>query len=365
MLSKYITNIEKIEGLSKQQIEKLKEVTQKYKFRANEYYLSLINWNDPKDPIRRIIVPQLEELEEWGFEDASKEHKYTKTKGLQHKYKDTVLLLVNDVCGGFCRFCFRKRLFINVGAEIARDLTEDLKYINQHKEITNVLLTGGDPLLLSTKRLERIISEIRKMEHIEIIRIGTKMLGFDPNRVNDDESFINMIKKFSFKEKRIYFMLHYNHPNEITNEAINAIDKLTNAGSVMANQTPLIKGLNDDPVILSDLFKKLSFIGVPPYYVFQGRPVMGNKPFLVPIEEGFSKFLKSISNISGLAKRARFAMSHETGKIEVTAMTKEHIIFKYLRAHNPDNYEKFFVFKRNPNAYWFDDYKESIEIYNI
>ena len=365
MFSKYITNLEKIEILSKNDIEKLKKVTEKYKFRANEYYLSLINWEDENDPIKKIIIPQLEELEEWGFEDASNEKTYTVAKGLQHKYPDTALLLVNDVCGGFCRFCFRKRLFINHGEEVARNFDAEIEYIKEHKEITNVLLTGGDSLLLSSKKIENLISKLREIDHVQIIRLGSKMLAFDPFRIINDDFLIEALKKYSFKEKRIYLMAHYNHPNEITKDSITAVDKLLKAGVIISNQTPMIKGINDNPEILSSLFKKLSFIGIPPYYVFQGRPVMGNKPFIVPVEEGFTKFLKAISNVSGLAKRARYVISHSTGKIHVLSMTKETITFKYMRSFNPDNYGKFFIYKRNSNAFWYDDYDNLIETYTI
>lgn len=365
MSVKYIINIDKVEQLTEEEKKELKKVTEKYKFRANDYYLSLINWDDPNDPIRNLIIPQIGELEEWGRLDASNEKSYTISKGLQHKYRDTALLLVNDVCGGFCRFCFRKRLFINTGAEVVRDVTEDLKYIKQHKEITNVLLTGGDPLLLSTEKLENIIKQIREIEHVQIIRIGSKMLAFNPYRILEDPELIEMIKKYSTNEKKIYIMTQFNHPNEITDVSIKAINKLLKAGAILANQTPLIKGVNADWRTLMELFKKLSFIGIPPYYVFQGRPVAGNKPFAVPIEEGYQIFLKAIMNVSGLAKRARFVMSHETGKIEVAALTKEHIIFKYQRAHDPKNAGKFMVYKRNQNAYWLDDYKDLVEEYFV
>lgn len=361
----YITKIEKVPQLSEEEKNKLKKVTEKYKFRANDYYLKLINWDDPNDPIRNLIIPQIGKLEEWGRLDASNEKSYTISKGLQHKYRDTALLLVNDVCGGFCRFCFRKRLFINVGEEVVRDVSEDLEYIKKHKEITNVLLTGGDPLLLATKKLEKIISQIREIDHVQIIRIGSKMVAFNPYRITEDPELIELIKKYSTDEKKIYIMTQFNHPREITKEAIKAVNMLQKAGAILANQTPLIKGVNADWKTLMELFKKLSFIGVPPYYVFQGRPVAGNKPFAVPVEEAYQIFLKAIMNVSGLAKRARFAMSHETGKIEVSALTKEHVIFRYQRAHDPKNAGKIMVYKRNPNAYWFDDYTELVEEYVV
>ncbi|MDY6895345.1 MAG: 4Fe-4S cluster-binding domain-containing protein, partial [Thermotogota bacterium] len=190
MYPEYVTKLEKVKGISQEELKELQPVEEKYKFRANEYYLDLINWKDKNDPIRKIIIPNVEELEEWGLEDASREHSYTISKGLQHKYRDTALLLVNDVCGSFCRFCFRKRLFKNVGKEVVRtrEIDQDLDYIRKHEEITNVLLTGGDPLLLSTNKLKSIIESINEIDHIKIIRIGTKTPAFNPFRIISDET---------------------------------------------------------------------------------------------------------------------------------------------------------------------------------
>lgn len=366
MYPEYVTKLEKVKGISQEELKELQPVEEKYKFRANEYYLDLINWKDKNDPIRKIIIPNIEELEEWGLEDASKEHSYTISKGLQHKYRDTALLLVNDVCGSFCRFCFRKRLFKNVGKEVVRtrEIEQDLDYIRRHEEITNVLLTGGDPLLLSTNKLKSIIETINEIDHIKIIRIGTKTPAFNPFRIISDDTLSSFIKKITNSGKKLYFIVHFNHPRELTSASIQGINILQNSGAIIANQTPLLHGINDNPKILSTLFKKLSFNGIPPYYVFQNRPVMGNKGFTIPLEKAYSIFLESLEDISGLAKRPRFVMSHESGKIEVAALTSKNIIFRYHRSHNPDKYGKFFVFKRDSQAYWLDDYKELVEIYN-
>ncbi|ACB09178.1 KamA family radical SAM protein [Thermotoga sp. RQ2] len=365
MKVKYYTSITQVEQLSPEERERLKRIEEKYRFRANSYYLSLIDWSDPDDPIRKIVVPEEDELEEWGTLDASNEKSYTVAKGLQHKYPDTALFLVNDVCGGFCRFCFRKRLFINVGAEVIRDITPQLDYIRTHKEITNVLLTGGDPLLLSTEKLEKIVSSLREINHVQIIRIGSKIPAFNPYRIIDDPDLLMMIRKYSTKEKKIYVMTQFNHPRELTREAIEAVNLLKDAGAMLCNQTPLLRGINDDPEVLGELLDRLSFVGVTPYYVFQNRPVSGNRKFAVPIEEGYEIFTKAISNISGVAKRVRYVMSHRTGKIEIAALTKNFIVFKYHRAHDEKNRGKVMVYKRNSQALWFDDYSELLEEYTV
>jgi KamA family protein len=361
----YITKIEKIDQLSPQEKEELKQVTDKFMFRTNTYYQKLINWDDPNDPIRRIVIPSMEELTAWGKLDASNEHLYTKAPGLEHKYEYTALLLVNDVCGAYCRFCFRKRLFMNGNDEVVRDVSEGLEYIRQHTEINNVLLTGGDPLLMSTRKLESIISELRKIDHVKIIRIGSKMPAFNPFRILNDPDLLEMLEKYSYDDRKIYVIAHFNHPRELTPEAIRSMNLLQKAGVVTVNQTPLLRGINDDPEVLAELFNQLSFIGVPPYYVFQNRPVAGNKMFAVPIEEGLEIFEQARMKCSGLAKRARYVMSHTTGKIEILGMTDEHIFFRYHRAANPEEKARIMVFRRNPEAYWFDDYQELVDEFDF
>ncbi|MEA1944062.1 MAG: KamA family radical SAM protein [Euryarchaeota archaeon] len=362
---KYITKLEQIHEFNNGERVALNDVIKKFAFRTNEYYLSLIDWNDPEDPIRRIIIPDVKELEEWGQMDASDEGTYTVIHGLQHKYESTAVLLVTDVCGGYCRFCFRKRLFINGHDEVARDVTEGIEYISEHKELTNVLLTGGDALILSTKKLEKIIRQLREIEHVRIIRIGTKIPAFNPYRIIDDPSLPEMIQRYSTDEKRIYIMTQFNHPRELTDAAIEAVSLLVRAGAIIANQTPMIRGVNDDPETLSTLFKELSFVGAIPYYVFQCRPTSGNKTFAVPVEETYNIFQQALKRCSGLAKRARLIMSHSTGKIEIVGTTDEHIFFRYHQSVDPQQIGSFMIFKRNPNAYWFDDYHELVARYLI
>jgi len=362
---KYFTKIESISSLKLEERARLQKVTKKFAFRTNEYYLPLIDWDDPTDPVRRIIIPDTKELEEWGKLDASDESMYTVAYGLEHKYRQTALLLVSDVCGGFCRFCFRKRLFLNGNDEVIRDTTEALDYIARHKEINNVLLTGGDPLLLSTRRLESIISKLRQMDHVQIIRIGSKIPAFNPYRILNDPSLLEMISTYSNSWKKLYIMTHFNHPNEITEPSVKAVSQLQRAGAIIANQTPLLRGVNDDPGVLAELLDKLSFIGVPPYYIFQGRPTLGNRHFAIPVEESLDIVERAKTVGSGLAKRARLVMSHSSGKIEIVGKTDNYVFFRYHRAADPKNKGRFFVYQSNPRAYWFDDYEQTIEEYTI
>ncbi len=362
---KYLTKLDQIPQLSEAEKRELQKINDKFVFRTNDYYQSLIDWNDPNDPIRRIIMPDIQELSEWGELDASNEEKYTKVRGLEHKYTSTALLLVNEVCAAYCRFCFRKRLFMNENDEVTKDISEGLEYIKNNKEVNNVLLTGGDPLIMSTSKLEPIIKQLRQIDHVQIIRIGTKIPAFNPFRILNDPSLLEMFKTYSTNEKKIYVMAHFNHVRELTPEAIEGLNLLMKAGVSLVNQTPMIKGVNDDPKVLAQLFTKLSYIGVPPYYVFLCRPTLGNETYSVPVERGYEIFEKARTRCSGLAKRARLVMSHESGKIEVLGMTQEQIFFKYIRAADKNNNARFMAFYRNPEACWFDDYQEAADEFSL
>ncbi|OPX64880.1 MULTISPECIES: KamA family radical SAM protein [unclassified Methanoregula] len=363
MIPKYITSVSELDnlvGLAPKEREKLETVTDLFPFRSNEYYLSLIDWKDGHDPLRRIVVPDAQELRKGGSADPSCEKEYTKQPGLQHKYDQTGLLLLTDVCGGICRFCFRKRLFMTCERETVKDVSANIEYIRNHPEITNVLLTGGDPLTLETRRLEKILRELREIPHVGIIRIGSKMLAYNPYRILNDPDLTYVLSRYSTPEKRIYLMAHFNHPRELTDISIRAAEALQKAGVVVVNQTPILSGINDSPETLTTLFRSLSFAGISPYYVFQCRPTTGNSLFQVPLEESYEILQKSWQACSGLAKRARFVMSHATGKIEIVGRTAEHVFMRYHQAAERADIGKFMVFRSNPIARWFDDYSHAL-----
>ena len=351
---KYVRKLDKIEQLSAEERDRLAPVTDRYVFRANDYYLGLIDWDDPADPIRQLIIPREEELTEWGKLDASNEEAVTVARGVQHKYTDTVLLLCNEVCGAYCRYCFRKRLFMDENDEATNDVTEGLRYIAEHPEVTNVLLTGGDPLLMSTRRLVEIFEALRAIPHVQIIRLGSKMPAFDPYRVLRDPELQAAFRKYSTPAKRIYLMAHFDHPRELTDLAVEGIDTCIRNGVICVNQCPLIRGINDDPRVLAEMYAKLSHIGCPPYYLFQGRPTAGNEPYEVPLVQGWSIFQQALTRGSGLARRARYCMSHETGKVEVLGIDAEHVYLRYHQAKFPGDLGRFFVRRRNDQAYWLD-----------
>ena len=362
--AKYVRKLDQIEQLSDAEKEKLKPVSEKFVFRANDYYLGLINWDDPEDPIRNLIVPDERELVDWGKLDASNEGAVTVARGVQHKYTDTVLLLCNEVCGAYCRYCFRKRLFMDQNDEVTNDVSAGLKYIADHPEVTNVLLTGGDPLLMSTRRLTEIFEALRNIEHVKIIRIGSKMPAFDPFRILNDEDLLDAFREFSTPEKRIYLMAHFDHPRELTPEAVAGLNLCIENGVICINQCPLIRGVNDGDGVLAELYSKLSYIGVPPYYLFQGRPTEGNEPFEVPIVEGYKIFQDALRNGSGLSRRAKFCMSHESGKVEIVGVDENHIYLRYHQAKKYEDLGRFMVAKRDEEAYWLDQL-EIISDHNI
>lgn len=354
----YLTQIDQLTQLGESERDSLRKVAERFAFRSNDYYLSLIDWNDPNDPIRRIIVPHVRELDEWGRLDPSDEKSYTVVPSVEHKYNSTVLLLISNVCEGICRYCFRKRVFISPQMEYLRDVPAAMDYIKAHSEITNVLLTGGDPLSLATTKLADIVGRLRTVEHVQIIRIGTKMPAFNPYRIVRDPSLLEMVERYSTARKRIYFMTHFVHPRELTAAAVEAVGLLQKAGAITANQMPLIRGVNDDSDVLAELLGRLSYIGNVPYYIFQCRPAVGNKAYTVPIEEGYDIVEAAKARVSGLAKRLRYTMSHSTGKVEIVGKDDGRVYLKYHRAADDDDSGRFLAFKSNPNAYWFDDYEE-------
>ena len=352
---KYITKLDKLAGLNDDERRALAPVAERYAFRLNDYYAGLIDWNDPDDPIRQLVVPRADELDEYGRLDASDEDANTVHRGVQHKYTDTALLLCNEVCGAYCRYCFRKRLFMNENDDANNDVSAGMAYIRESPQITNVLLTGGDPLLMSTRRLGEIINELAGIPHVRIVRIGSKMPAFDPWRLRRDEALQTLLRTYATGPTRIYLMAHFDHPRELTAEALAELETYQACGVTCVNQCPLIRGINDDPDTLAELWEKLSFSGCPPYYLFQGRPTAGNLPYEVPLTAGLDIFQHAIMNGSGLARRARYVMSHATGKIEIMAADASSIYLRYHQAKRVEDLGRMLIAPRNDDAAWLDD----------
>ncbi|GGH13507.1 KamA family radical SAM protein [Paenibacillus segetis] len=351
---KYITDIGKVTQLSQLEMEELRPITDKFVFRVNDYYLNLIDWDDPHDPIRKLVIPNKGELSEYGRWDASDEDTNYAAPGCQHKYRTTALLIVSEVCGSYCRYCFRKRLFRNDVKEALADVTPGIEYIKEHPEINNVLLTGGDSLILATSKLRIILEQLRQIDHVKIIRLGSKIPVFNPMRIYEDPELLELIKEFSTVDQRIYVMAHINHPREITPEAKKGFQAMHEAGAIVVNQTPILRGINDDSKVLGELLDQLSWAGVTPYYFFINRPVAGNSEFVIPLERAYTLVEEAKARTSGLGKRVRLSMSHTSGKIEILAIENGQAFLKYHQSRD-DEYGKFMILDCPKDAAWFDD----------
>lgn len=343
--------------LSKKEEEDIRKVVRIHPLNISRYYMSLINKDDPKDPIRKMIVPSGKELSVAGQYDTSGEKSNTKSVGLQHKYNQTALLLATNRCGSYCRFCFRKRLVGLSRKEILSRFDHSINYIDKHEEINNVLISGGDPFILETKIIEEFLVRLSKIDHLDFIRFGTRTPVTLPHRILDDPSLVELLYKYN-KKKRIYVVTHFNHPKEISKESTRAVQNIIDAGITVSNQAVLLDGVNDDPRVLAELMNGLTRIGVVPYYVFQCRPVKRVKThFQVPFKKGYRVVERAKKELNGHGKRFKYAISHRTGKIEILGIRGDEIFFKQHQAKNPERIGKFFSKKLNNSAGWLDDLK--------
>lgn len=334
----------------------LRDVCDNHPLKISRYYFSLIDKNDKRDPLRRIAVPLTQESHVEGTDDTSGEKTNTVFQGLQHKYAQTVVILSTNECAMYCRHCFRKRLVGRDTEETLQNISLAVQYVKEHKEVTNVLITGGDPLVLSNARLQEFLDAFADIDHLNFIRFGTRVPVTFPQRITGDSELLEMLARYSNDRKRIYFVTQFNHPREITEKSSEAIGLLADAGIITGNQTVLLKGVNDNPEIMSSLQKGLVQIGVIPYYIFQCRPVKHvKKQFQVPLYEGCQIIQKAFGKLDGHEKRAKFIMSHRTGKIEILGIYNDLFLFKYHQAKNPDNIGKIFARRVDRTSTWLDD----------
>jgi lysine 2,3-aminomutase len=287
-----IDELTKFIPLSPKEQLQLKLVTIKYPLSVTPYYLSLINPDDKDDPIRKQALPSFEEITIGGTnpEDPLAEERDSVVPGLVHRYPDRVLMVLTDICPMFCRHCTRKREWQSGGWVHSHDeINAMLEYIRQHQGIRDVVISGGDPLSLSTPRLEDVISRIRKIEHVEIIRIGTRFPVVLPQRI--DDKLCAMLSRYG----PIWLNTHFNHHREITPEAAEACDRLVRSGVPVNNQSVLLRGVNDSVETQMKLCQGLLKIKVRPYYLFQCDEVRGTEHLRTPVEVG----LKIIAGLRG------------------------------------------------------------------
>jgi lysine 2,3-aminomutase len=247
------------------------------------YYISLINPDDPNDPIRKQVVPQAEELLPFTsmMEDSLAEDQHSPVPGLVHRYPDRVLMLVTTQCASYCRYCTRSRIVGNPAATFSRaEFEMQIDYLKRTPQVRDVLLSGGDPLVLAPKILEEILSRLREIPHIEIVRIGTRVPVFMPMRITSE--LTDMLQKYH----PLWMNIHVNHPNEISAELDEACDRLTRAGIPLGNQAVLLAGVNDNVHIQRELVHGLVRMRVRPYYLYQCDLVAGAGHFRTPVAKG-------------------------------------------------------------------------------
>ena len=356
LLSECIRDVDQLSEylkLNPDDAEKIREIAERYPFCVPPYYLGLIDPEDPEDPIRKICVPGMQELSGTGMEDTSGEGDNTVIRGMQHKYRQTALILTTNQCSMYCRFCFRKRMVGYSEHETAEHVHQMAEYVEQHTEINNVLLSGGDALVNSNSNIEMYLKTFSKIPSLDFIRIGTRTPVVLPMRIYEDEELLKILKEYN-RQKQILIVTHFNHPNEVTPEAKRAVDALIGCGCVVRNQTVLLKGVNDEPKTLAELLNSLVSIGVIPYYVFQCRPARGAlDEFQIPLLRGSAIVEEAKTMMNGQAKSIHYCMSHVTGKIEILGCMEEgKMLFRYHQAKNEKDHSRIFIQELAADQCW-------------
>lgn len=261
------------------------------------HYLSLIDANDPADPLRRQVVPRASEYAtgDWDRRDPLGEEDHEVVPFLVHRYPDRVLLLATDRCAAYCRFCTRKRMVGQGPTPSHDDLAPALAYVAAHPDVREVIVSGGDALMLSDERLGDLLTRIRAIPHVEIVRLATRMLAFAPSRVTD--ALLATIRP----HHPVYVLAHFNHPRELGDAARAAVTKLVDAGVPVLNQTVLLRSVNDDAATLATLFRALTALRARPYYLHQCDLTPGTDAFRVPLERALQIVGQLRGRVSGLS----------------------------------------------------------------
>ncbi len=285
-----IDDVETLEKMLGVPAEEVRGIVEQYPMRITPHVFKLIR--EKGDSIWKQVVPTAEEDHPdaaCDSEDPLHEEKDSPVPNLVHRYPDRVLLVITNQCPIYCRFCTRKRFVGSPGTLTPENLKQVVDYISAHTEIRDIILSGGDPLMVVDMLLERVLKALRAIPHLEIIRIGSRVPGTLPSRIT--ENLCNMLKKYH----PLYMNLHFNHPDEITPEVAKACGMLADAGIPLGSQTVLLEGVNDDPEVMKRLMQKLLSIRVKPYYIYQADLVKGTHHFRTRVEKG----LKIISALRG------------------------------------------------------------------
>ena len=293
-----LEELKKYVSLSPEEEEGVEKCLGELRMAVTPYYLSLINPDDPHDPVRRQAVPTAKELYHAPADDADPLHEDTDSpvKGLTHRYPDRVLLLITDQCSMYCRHCTRRRFAGQHDAAVPMEqIDRCIEYVATHPEVRDVLLSGGDALMMSDEKLEYIISRLRAIEHVEIVRLGSRTPVVMPQRITPE--LCAMLKKYH----PIWLNTHFNHPNEVTEEAAAACARLADAGIPLGNQSVLLAGVNDCVHVMKKLVHELVKMRVRPYYIYQCDLSLGLSHFRTPVAKGIEIIEALRGHTSGFA----------------------------------------------------------------
>jgi len=269
-----------------------------FQIRSTPYYAMLADRQDVRDPVRRMIVPSAAELSPTGQQvsDPLGERKHSPVERLIHRYPDRVLFLVTDQCSLYCRYCLRKHFTGQDQAFVgSKDYERALQYLRGATGVREVILSGGDPLTLGDARLERVLHDLRAIDHIEIIRVGSRMPVVCPMRITAD--LVELFRRY----KPVYFMTHFNHPKELSADAALALEKLVDHGVPVFNQMVLLNGINNHAAVVQALSRRLLYLRVKPYYMFQCDPSEGSEHFRTSVENSLEIQRELWGKLSGLA----------------------------------------------------------------
>ena len=400
-------NIPEIKNIEQKFVDDIQVVGSVLPFKTNNYVVeNLIDWsNIPDDPMFRLTFPHREMLTPNHYQTMEKiiaggadkqrvreaaneirmqlnphpagQLEYNvpmiegeKLYGMQHKYRETVLFFPShgQTCHAYCTFCFRWPQF--VGMEDLKFASKEaellVKYVREHKEVSDVLFTGGDPLIMKTKHLESYIRPLldANIENLRHIRIGTKALAYWPYRFLTDDDADDLLRLFEDVKKagkHLAFMAHYNHPVELEGDSVaKAIRRILETGAVIRTQSPLLKHINDDPQLWADMWKKQIALGCIPYYMFIARDTGPQHYFSVPLIDAWKLFKDAYQSVSGICRTVRGpSMSCLPGKVQLLGVSEikneKVMVFRMIQGRNPDWAAQPFIAEYNEKAIWYDD----------
>ena len=292
-----VETLSKFLNLSPEEAEQIEEVGRQFRWSVSPYYLSLMDPDDARCPVRRQAIPCIMELyDKYGKDDPMAEEFTSPAANITRRYPDRLIINVTNQCAMYCRHCQRRRNIGEVDQPVSEEeLQEALDYIRANPEIRDVLVTGGDPLTLSDRHIDWILTELGKIPHVEVKRIGSRTPVTMPQRITQE--LCDMLEK----HHPFYLNTHFNHPKEVTQEALEACRRLAKAGIPLGNQAVLLRGINNDPHTMKKLNQELLRILVKPYYIFHAKLVKGTTHFVPPIQDGIEIMEYLRGQTSGLA----------------------------------------------------------------